>query len=177
MEKPVLFCLLFMVVIFLSSCEFYTTKEKLATYNRISGINDSLDKMTKEWHRLLDNAVSGKNYTALRPYRLGIAGFLDRDREVVANLKMNTYSENLIDSEEVFLNNQASVVSDLYANFEIFTEMTPDETIQGQLKQVVGEQDSEMAGSRAIRRSLQAFVKNNNLKLKKSDSTKLHLRR
>jgi len=166
MEKAI-FSSLFFLVIFLSSCEFYTTKEKLTTYNRISGINDSLDNMTKEWHLLLDKAVSGKNYSALRPYRLGIGDFLNRDREVVAYLKTNTNSQNLIDSEEVFLDNQASVVSDLYSNFEIYNDMTPDETIQGQLKLVVGDLATEAAGSAAIKRSLHAFAVRNNLLKKK----------
>jgi hypothetical protein len=167
MEKPILLCL-FPIVIFLSACNFYTTKEKIATYKKISEINDSLDNMTTEWHRLLDNAVSGKNYTALRPYRLEMASFLNRNRSVVAYLKMTPLSENLIDSEESFLDNQATMVSDLYSNFEIFNDMTPDETIQGQLKQVVGDQAAEQAGSAAIKKSLSSFSKKNDLKKKMS---------
>jgi hypothetical protein len=171
MEKAILVGLLF-IGVFLSSCDLYTTNDKLMAYNRISGINDTLDKMTNEWHRLLDNAVSGKNYSALRPYRMSIGLFLNNSRATVSGLKINPVSENLIDSEEVFLATQDSIVSELYPNFDAFTDLTPDETIQAQLKLIVGDQANEAAGSAAIRRSLTAFALKNNLN-KKNKQTKV----
>jgi hypothetical protein len=150
----------------LSSCDIYTTREKQETYYQISKINDSLDRETKEWHHLLEVAIKTKNYSALMPYRTNMGRFLSESRERIGKLKVNPNSGNLIDSEEVYLEHQADVVSELYSVFEAYNEETPPLTIEEQLKPIANDMNYESTYFNALKKSLAYFARRNKIKIK-----------
>jgi len=134
-------------------------------YDELTGTNDSLDKMTDDWHQTLDKAALSKNFSALAPLRTKMGLFISRNRAKIANIEVPKNTEGLRDSEEVFLSNQATIISEAYPTFEPYNDITPNEEIQNQLKLVASDEETETAASAAIRKSLQAFAKKNELKV------------
>jgi len=166
MVRPLLACLFISVLC--SACSgFIPTKKKVLIYNRIEVTNDSLDKMIKLWYQQLYVSTKDKNFSRLRPYRIGVGQFLNRNRSEIANLEINPDGQNLLDSELVFLSGQAMQFSEAYAVFEQYNEMTPNETINGQLKLTVAEMARMTMTKAAINRSLQHYAVKNKLKVKK----------
>ena len=166
MQRIVLFSCL-VVSLFFSSCGFYAQRQKQLLYTQISATNDTLDRMTREWHQLLDKAVRSKNFSTLHDNRVKIGQFISRSRSAIANAELPPDAEVLRESEGVFLSNQAVVVSDVYPQFESFNELTPDEKIQKTLIAVAGDQDNELAWKLTIRKSLDAFAIKNGIRSSK----------
>jgi hypothetical protein len=162
MQKTSLIGLVLMVVLF-SSCGYYERKENIALYNQIKSTNDSLDKMTREWHHMLDKAVIDRNFDSLHPLRLKMGEFLNRKRGVIANLEVPASAENLKGSEQVFLSAQANAVAEIYPAFEQFNELTPDATVKNQLKVLAGDLETETAWVITLKKSLEAFATKNNI--------------
>jgi hypothetical protein len=165
MLRTVLVCLV-SNVIFFSSCDYIPAKKRLLVYTQISATNDTLDRLTREWHQLLRLSTKDKNFFRLKQCRIKIGQFLSRNRPVVANLRVRPDSQPLIDSEEAFLANQATIATDVYTPFESYNEMTPNDLINTQLKAVVNDLSTEIAGKAAMDRSLQAYIVRNKIKLK-----------
>lgn len=149
----------------LSSCSYYDHKTKQEFYNELFGTNDSLDRMTVDWYQQLNKSIFSKNFTGLAPLRTKMALFVSRHRDKIANIEVPPNIDGLRDSEEVFLNTQANIISDVYSTFEPFNDITPEDQIQGQLKLVMANQQAEMAASSALRKRLQEFARKNSLKL------------
>ena len=150
--------------VFFSSCNFIPAKKKLLVYTQITATNDTLDLLTREWHQLLYLSTKDKNFSRLKPIKMEMARFLSRNRSVIANLEISPDSQNLIDSEGVFLSTQATMVSEIYTPFESYNEMTPNQEINRQLILVANDLNNEVAGKAAINRSLQAYLRKNKLK-------------
>lgn len=166
MLRTILACLFFSV--FLAACSgFIPTKKKLLVYTQITTTNDTLNKLTGEWYKELFAATRDKNFSRLRPYRIKIGEFLNRKREEIANLEVGPEGQNVLDSEIVFLSNQAARFSETYATFELFNEMTPNETINGQLKIASADIRNMTITNAMISRSLQQYAAKNKLKVKK----------
>lgn len=164
MQKASLIFLLFLTTAF-SSCSYYEHMAQLQFYTQLSGTNDSLDKMTVEWHQLLTRAVAAKNFSGLAPCRIKIGEFMSRNRAKVANIELPPTAENIRDSEEAFLAARAIIVSEIYPTFEPFNDITPNEDIDGQLRLVADDQEKETLAMEAIKKSLQAFAQRNHLKI------------
>jgi hypothetical protein len=162
MQRVILICLFFSVLFF-ASCSFIQRKEKVNVYSQILVTNDTLDKMTQEWHQLLSKALVTKNFTYLAPHRIRMAQFLSRSRPKVANLEITPSSESIRDSEEVFLTNQATFISDVYPQFESNNELTPNEVLQNQMKALGNDLENETSVSASIRQSLHTYAKKNGL--------------
>jgi hypothetical protein len=156
-----------LMVVFLSSCGFYGRKQKQELYDQIVATNDSLHRMTKEWHSILEKAVMMKNFSPLRPQRVQLAQFLSRRRSSIANLDLPPEAETLRGSEQVFLTSQSAMVSDVYPGFELYTDLTPDSTIQNHLRLVEKDMDTELAWNLTIQKSLDAFTQKNRIKKKR----------
>ena len=67
-------------------------------------------------------------------------------------------AETLRESEGVFLTHQATMVSDVYPQFEFYADLTPDEAIQRSLRAVSRDMETETAWNLTIRKSLDAFA-------------------
>ena len=122
-----IFCLISIVL--MSSCGFQEKHEALEFYNKLISINDSLDKMTTEWHAIRDQASVSKNYSALNPYRISLGSFIARNRSIVANIPATADMEKIKNDEDALLSTQSALVSDVYPNFEQFNEYTPQEVM------------------------------------------------
>ncbi len=157
---------LLVAIVLFASCNIYTSREKLQTYKQIAGINDTLDKQTREWHHLLDIAIKTKNYSALMPYRIELGRFISRSRSAIGYLKVNAVSESLIDSEQIFLQRQADIVSEQYTIYESYNEYTNIDVITDHMKGMNAELNSEIAMNAAMKRSLTNFAKKNKIKVK-----------
>ena len=164
MQKAFPILLLSLITVF-SSCSYYDHKTKQLFYDQLSGTNDSLDKMTDDWHQMLEKAVASKSFAGLAPLRTKMGLFISRNRSKIANIEVPQNLEGLRDSEEVFLSNQANTISEAYSTFEPYNDITPNEEIQNQLKLVVSDEETESSASGAIRKSLQAFAQKNGLKV------------
>jgi hypothetical protein len=166
MRRTLPVCLIFSTV-YLFSCNYIPAKKKLMAYAEISSTNDSLTRMTREWYRLLSMSVTDKNFSRLSSYRLHMGEFLSNHRDLVANLQAGPNGQNIVDSEEVFLANEATTINDLYSSFESYNEMTPVETVNGQIRKLSNDQSNEMTWTAVIKRSLANYLKKNKLKVTK----------
>lgn len=166
MQRILLICCL-LATVSLGSCGFYEHKERIELYKQIVATNDSLDKMTREWHMLLNSAVRTGDYSALHSSRVKLGQFISRRRSVIASLEVPSDAATLRESEGVFLSTQAAMISDVYPQFEAYTALTPDETVQKSLKLVSKDLETEMAWNLTIKKSLDAFVKKQKLKMPK----------
>jgi len=52
-----------LAVNFLTSCGFYDHRERILLHKEITATNDTLDKLTKEWHIQLDKAIKTKDFS------------------------------------------------------------------------------------------------------------------
>ncbi len=163
MRKTALLFILAASVVFIS-CNHYPKQDKVKLYKQLTQINDTLTFMTKEWHLLLNRAVISKNYSRLSGYRVDIARFLERSRTTVGNMRVYPESAAIIDSEMIFLGNQTAMVSEVYYKFDSYNELTPRETVEANLRLVTDDLPTEIAGSVAMKRSLEAFATRNKLK-------------
>src|SRR4051812_38267424 len=103
MQHKSIVILLLLPALFIASCGIFQRKEKIAVYNQVLVTNDTLDKMTQEWHMLLSKALTTKNFTYLAPHRIRMAQFLGRNRPKIANMEISPSAESIRDSEEVYL--------------------------------------------------------------------------
>jgi hypothetical protein len=142
----------------LSSCGRIARQKKLELYTEISTTNDSLTKMTREWHQMLDRAVGDKQFGTLPPYRLKMGQFMNRHRSNIANIRTNEDNASILDSETNFLAARAMIISDMYPRFEAFNDMTPAENINGELRAMGDDVDSEDVGYMAMKKSLRAYA-------------------
>lgn len=161
-----LVCLLFGSFAF-SSCDYVPAKKKQMIYDKISGTNDTVDKMTREWYRQLSLSLKDRNFSRLSQYRIAKAEFLSSHRSAIANLRIDAAATNLLDSEEVYLSNQAAAVNDVYTLFEAYNEMTPPDVINAQLQKIAYDQGTEITWNAAMKRSLLAYGRKDKLKMKK----------
>jgi len=159
-----LLLILIVVMNLFSSCGFYDQKAKQVFYELVSGTNDSLDRMTTDWHRILDRSKITKNFAALAPFRNKMGLFISRNRAKIADIEVPQSLAGLRDSEEVFLSTQANIISDAYPAFEPFNDITPEDDIQNQMKLVANDLETETSFSEAIRKSLRAYAQSNRLK-------------
>jgi hypothetical protein len=163
--RAIMVCLV-VSAFFLASCNYVPAKKKLLVYTQISGTNDTLDKMTREWYKQLNQSVRDRNFSRLSQYRISAGQYLSRRRSVIANLLRDDHAQNLIDSEEVFLSARAAVINDMYSSFEAYNEMTPPDVINNQLRLIASDLGNEVSGNVAIKRSLQAYARKDALNLK-----------
>ncbi|MCW3121710.1 MAG: hypothetical protein JWQ38_1202 [Flavipsychrobacter sp.] len=164
MLRTFIACLVLSIA-FCSCSDFVPSKKKVQVYTLISSTNDSLDKMTREWHQQLFLSTKDKSFARLRPYRIKIGQFLSRSRSEVAMLTVNKGSQNLLDSEEAFLATQANLFSETYSAFESYNDVTPNETINNQLRVASTNLSNMIASKAAIARSLQYYAQKNEVKI------------
>lgn len=167
MRNTIWICLLLATTLLVSCAEF-SKKQKINLYYEIVHTNDTLTRMTKEWHQLLKQAVREKDYNKLRAHRMAMGTYLDRRRSALGTTKVYAYSESIIDREATYLANRATIVSDTYPPFESFNALTPVETIQDQLKSVSDDLVSAIAADAGMKRALDEYIKVNKLKLPKN---------
>ena len=166
MLRTFIACLM-MSMAFCSCSDFVTSKKKLQVYTQITSTNDSLEKLTRVWHQQLFASTKDKSFSRLRPYRIKIGQFLSYNRVQVASLQVPPKSQSLLDSEQAFLATQAALFSETYSAFESFNEMTPNETINNQLRVASANLNNMLATKTAITRSLEYYVEKNDIKIKK----------
>ena len=162
MRKSLLLCVLASAV--LSSCGF---KEKIVWqdfYSKTIAINDSLDKLTTQWHTLRDQASISKNYSSLAPARIELGSFIARARSTFANLPSTPQTEKMKNDEDMLLLNQSNMVAEVYPTFEQFNEYTPKEVVDKSLGQITNDLIDEKAKVSAINRALEGFAKIHDLK-------------
>ncbi len=164
MQKFILISSFFAITL-LSSCSYYDHKTKQEFYNELAGTNDSLDRMTFDWFQGLNRAIASRNFSGLAPLRTKMGLFVSKHRAKIADIEVPPNSDGLRDSEEVFLSNQSTIITDAYPAFEPFNDITPIEDIQNQLRAVVNDQEVEAAASAALRKKLQEFARKNSLKM------------
>ncbi len=166
MQRTALAGFLLMSVL-LTSCGFYDHRARILLCKEIAATNDSLYTMTRAWHMLLDKAVLTKNFALLHENRIRLGQYISRKRSDIANLELPADAETLRQSEDVFLSNQTTVISEIYPQFEAYNSLTPAEDIQRSLRAVAGDEDNVLAWKLTIKKSLDAFIKKHGLKIPK----------
>ncbi len=167
MRKTTQIISLLFVTVALSSCGFYEQKQRKELYLQVTATNDSLDKMTKGWHTLLDRAVRSKNFSGLHAARIELGQYLSRRRSVIANLELPPDAETLRGSEDMYLSTQVAMVTDIYPQFEMFNELTPDSSIQNRRRLVFHDLETEVSWNLTIKKLLDAFVVKHRIKITK----------
>ena len=135
-------------------------------YNKISGINDTLDKLTTDWHDLLDKAEVTKNYSTLAPVRTNLGAFISRSRSTVASMQRIPETEALLAREDALLETQSGTVADVYPVFEQFTEFTPKRAIDSNMARLNTDLTTEKSGVADVKKLLQVIAQKNDLKKK-----------
>lgn len=128
--------LLFFSILFVVGMSSCGVKEKLVVqemYTKYTAVNDTLDKLTTQWHSLRDQASISKNYAPLAPARIALGSFISRARSWVANIPQTKENERLKSEEDALLLQQSNLVSEVYPTFEQFNEYTPKEVVDKNL--------------------------------------------
>jgi hypothetical protein len=163
MQKTFYICCL-LSVLFLSSCGFYEHRQRQVLCTQIKTTNDSLDRLTRNWHDALEKAMKTRNFSGLMPLRIQLAQFLSRRRSVIADLELPADAEALRGSEGMFLSSQVAVVTDVYPRFEQFNDLTPDSALFNRVQLVAGDVQTELSWKLTIKRALDAFAAKNGIK-------------
>ena len=161
-KKALVFCLF--SVVLLSSCGFQEKHEALEFYTKLSVINDSLDRMTTEWHNVRDQASVNKNYTALNPLRISLGAFIARNRSIVVNMPVTHETEKIKNDEDALLTTQTNLVAEVYPNFEQFNEYTPKEVMDKNITMLGDDLVTMKTKIASIKKSLQVYADKHNLK-------------
>lgn len=147
-----------------ASCGFQKKLQLQDTYTKITVVNDSLDKLTSQWHSLRDQASISKNYSALAPARIALGSFISRGRASVANIVITPENEAIMNEEDQLLLNQSTLVSEVYPNFEQFNEYTPKETMDKNTSLIVNDLMNVKTKVAAIKKMLEKFAAKNDIK-------------
>jgi predicted PurR-regulated permease PerM len=149
-----------------SSCGFQEKHDAQQFYNRLNGINDSLDKMVTQWHDSLDQAMLRKNYSELATIRTGIGAFISSSRSYVANTGTTAGNDRLKTLEDSLLVTQSAKVTDIYPAFEQFSLFTPKEIIDKNKALLYDDLDGVKMQLVGIRKAQAAFAAKYTLKKK-----------
>ncbi|MBC7554411.1 MAG: hypothetical protein H7257_10575 [Taibaiella sp.] len=163
MPRSLLLFTLF-ICLFVTSCGFKEKHNAQDFYNRAGGINDSLDEMTEHWHNMLNTAVVRKNFNDLSAYRITLGTFISNSRSTVANMEATSENEKVKTNLETVLANQSDKVANIYPRFELFSALTPKDTINNNLKLLGDDLNSEKASALNIRNLLKAYAAKYGLK-------------
>ena len=147
-----------------ASCGFQKKLQLQDTYTKITVVNDSLDKLTTQWHNLRDQASVSKNYSALAPARIALGSFISRGRASIANIVVTADNEAIMNEEDQLLLNQSALVAEVYPNFEQFNEYTPKETMDKNIALIVNDLMNVKTKVASIKKMLEKFAAKNNLK-------------
>ncbi len=147
-----------------TSCGFQKKLQLQDTYTKITVVNDSLDKLTSQWHTLRDQASISKNYTALAPARIALGSFISRGRASVANIVVTPENEAVMNEEDQLLLNQSTLVAEVYPNFEQFNEYTPKETMDKNVSLIANDLVNVKEKVASIKKMLEKFAAKNNIK-------------
>ncbi len=147
-----------------TSCGFQKKLQLQDTYTKITVVNDSLDKLTSQWHTLRDQASISKNYTALAPARIALGSFISRGRASVANIVVTPENEAVMNEEDQLLLNQSTLVAEVYPNFEQFNEYTPKETMDKNVSLITNDLVNVKEKVASIKKMLEKFAAKNNIK-------------
>lgn len=168
MQKSVLLiCIL--VTTLISSCGLnrHTAQEFC---NKISGVNDTLDKLTTDWHNLLEKAEVTKNYPELRQTRIALGSFISVSRSMIASTPRTKETEKILAMEDALLETQSNMVSEVYPAFELYSEFTPKEQIAKSLALLGSDLMNEKEKVAEIKRELDVIAIKNDVK--KEDTRK-----
>ncbi len=163
MHKSVLFFCLALTMLS-ASCSFQKKLQSQDFYSKLIVINDSLDKLTTEWHSLRDQASISKNYAALAPSRIALGAYISRSRSTVANIVTTPEIEQIKNEEDALLLNQSSMVAEVYPNFEQFNEYTPKDIMDKNIGLVSNDLMNEKSKVATIKKMLDVFAAKNKLK-------------
>ncbi len=123
-------CLLcFTSLILLSSCGFEEKHDAKQLYYRVAGINDTLDRMTSDWHQKLDQALVSKNFNELQPLRRELGTFISQSRLAISSVASTKGTDKVKADEDNLLATQSAMVAEVYPNFERFSALTPKEEL------------------------------------------------
>ena len=163
MQRSFLLVFLF-ISLCISSCGFKDKHDAQDFYNSITGINDSLNRMTTEWNDMLDKAIVHKNYSSLTTCRTTLGAFISESRSTVANMETASYNEKIKNNMEALLSTQSAKVAEVYPAFELYSALTPKITLDNSITQLGDDLNSEKMASESIKKSLAALASKYGLK-------------
>ena len=162
--KALIYCCIAIFIV--SSCGITKKHDAQEFCNRISGINDTLDNLTSDWHALFDKALIHKNFSTLFNDRVALGSYISKSRAEIANMIPNSETSKILVDEDSLLSMQATMVSDVYPNFEPLTDLTPKETIDKNVRLLLDDLGTEKAANMQIKKLLQAYGAKYNVKIK-----------
>lgn len=122
--KRISFLLPVLLVLILASCGKKLTPQQMDA--EFTNINDSLKIKGQEWITTLGNALTNKDFSALKPHREGIATYLDKKIAYVEGLDDVGGSEEYRKEEIAFLKYERQLVDQAFTPFE---QLGPDATM------------------------------------------------
>lgn len=152
------------VAIYISSCNLAQKHDSQEFYTKIIYINDTLEKLTVEWHSQLDKAILQKNFVDLGPYRTALGAFISRGRSAVANMTPPPGGDKIQAIEDELLVGQSDLVAEAYPKFERYSEYTPKEDLDKSLAPLTNDVANVKSQSSKIFKKLEEFATKNNLK-------------
>jgi hypothetical protein len=158
--------LIMVVSALLASCGFREKQEAQIFYDQLNGINDTVQILTWRWYEFLDTARESQDYTVLYHKRLQLGSYLSEVRSKVANMRPTKNNEKIKNLEELFLAEQAIKVSEVYPLFEQYSGFTPNEVLNGSLKQLGNDRQHMRITINGIKKRLAEYAKLYGLKVK-----------
>ena len=164
MRSLIMVCLISCLL--MPSCGFQQKHDAQAFFNRLNGINDSLDRMVTQWHDSLDHAILRKSYTELAAVRTDIGVFISNSRLYVVNTVVTAENEQLKNLEDSLLVTQSEKVTNLYPVFEQFSSFTPKEILDKNKALLYDDLDAVKMQLKGIRKAESIFAAKYSLKNK-----------
>jgi len=152
------------VITLFSSCGFKEKHDAQELYLRVTGINDTLEKMTIDWHDKLDRAVVKKNFFELGPLRTALGSYISDSRNALSKMPATSANEKLRNDEDNLLSNRSAVVADVYPLFEMYSALTPKDVLKKNLLLLVHDLDSSKAHFLTVKNDLKAYADKYQLK-------------
>ncbi len=164
MRNTILYSLI--AVFLLSSCGFEEKRGAKEFYGNVLLLNDSLNRLTNDWHTELNRANQNKSYENLINFRLRLGQFLGRNRNYIANIPINERNERLLNAEIALLENQSNLVADVYPIFEQFSSLTPKPQLDSAISKLGYDLSNQRLGIDSIKKQLDDYAKKYSFKKK-----------
>lgn len=159
--------LLVVLSFIMSSCGMAEKHEAQEFYAKMTGINDTLDMMTTEWHTMRDEAMVKKTYNSLTPVRIKLGAYISASRSYVANVLPTKNNERVKNTMDSLLTMQSAKVADVYPAFEQLTEFTPKESVDKSITALGDDLLVVKSMTATIKKQLQLFAVKYDIKKKK----------
>lgn len=150
---------------FLGSCQMMNRQKALEFSNKLSSITDSLYRKGGEWGAVYATASQSGDYAQLRPLRIDMQQFTDRNIATVIAMKDVAGSEQFRADMIGFLRFEKKMIEDVFSRFEELNAQSSEGEVQAVLNQLTESSTEETRLLDVVRKSQAEFAKKNGFKI------------